>query len=314
MEMLVTGIAAGTIAAGVVIIIAGIGELLVEHTGAMNIGLDGMIAMGAVTAVVVVNGYIPNVWLGLLGAALVGLLVGVFFAFLTIRLKLGQLYVGLAFNFIGNGFARLIGKPYSAVPTAVTLAPIRIPFLADIPVLGPALFNQNIMVYFAYFFLPWAAYYLLFKTRHGLFVRATGQNPSAADACGIPVEKLRFRYMVLDGMLCGISGAYLTLSLTPSWSDNVVAGVGWVALTLVIFARWNPVYLVLGALIFGGTRALSYIVQVQDWAIHSSFLGMAPYLVTIILIAIPFLISRQEEHVRVGIGPAALGTDFHRER
>lgn len=313
METLVTGIIGGTIAAGVVIIIAGIGELLVEHTGAMNIGLDGMIALGAVSAVIVVNGYIPNVWLGLLASAFVGLLVGVFFAFMVIHLKLGQFYIGLAFNFIGNGLARLVGRPYNAIPSAATFAPIRIPFLADIPVLGPTLFNQNILVYMAYFFIPWIAYYILFKTRHGLNIRAAGQNPSAADACGVPVDKLRFRYMVLDGVLCGISGAYLTLSLTPSWSDNVVAGVGWVAITLVIFARWNPIYLVLGALVFGGTRALSYIVQVQDWGIHSSLLGMAPYLVTIILIAIPFLFSRQEEQVRVGIGPASLGIDFQRE-
>jgi simple sugar transport system permease protein len=119
--------------------------------------------------------------------------------------------------------------------------------------------------------------------------------------------------MVFDGILCGISGAYLTLSLTPSWSDHVVAGVGWVAFTLVIFSGWNPKYLVLGALVFGGTRATSYIIQIQGWGIHPSFLGMAPYLVTIILVAIPFLISRQEERMRIGIGPAARGTDFMRE-
>lgn len=313
MEFLITTILAGTIAAGVVIVIAGIGELLVEHTGAMNIGLDGMIALGAVTAIIVVNGWIPNVWLGLLAATIVGLLVGLFFAFLTIQMKVGQFYVGLAFNFLGNGLAQLIGRSHKAVPAAATFAPIRIPFLADIPVIGPALFNQNILIYFAYFLLPWVAYYLLFKTRHGLNMRAAGQNPAAADACGTDVNKLRFRYMVLDGVLCGICGAYITLSLTPAWSDNVIAGAGWIAITLVIFSRWNPIYLVGGALIFGGTKSLSYIVQVLDWGISSSFLGMAPYVITIILIAVPFLISRHKEQARVGIGPAALSTDFLRE-
>jgi len=313
MESVISGAIWSLVAAGGVIVIAGIGELLAERTGVINIGIEGIMAMGAVIGVLVVNRWVPNAWLGLLGAALVGLFLGILFALASVKIKANQLLVGLAFAFMGDGLSRHIGRPVAAMPIHDWFRPIRVPILGDIPVLGDGLFNHNVLVYLAYFALPVLAYVLISKTRHGLAIRATGQNPAAADASGVRVDQVRFIYTSLAGMLFAISGAYLTLALTRVWTDGVVSGRGWIAITLVFLSRLNPFYLVLGALLFGGATSVGYIVQIQNWGISSFVLGMLPYIVTMALLLISSPIRRRRRKAQAGLYPAALSLPYHRE-
>jgi general nucleoside transport system permease protein len=311
MELVIVGAIFSTVSAAALIVIAGLGELMAERTGVMNIGIEGVMAIGAVTGVLTVNQWVPNVWLGMLAAALVGLLFGVIFAFTCVKLKANQLLAGLALSFLGDGLSRQIGNSIAGQPALARFEAVRLPLLGSIPVLGDALFNHNIMVYLA-FALPIAAYVILFRTHHGVAIRAVGQNPAAADTSGVQVDRLRFVYSALAGLLFGVAGGYLGLALTRGWTEGVVAGRGWIALTLVYFSRWNPVVLLLGALLFGGITSLSFILQIQDWGINSQFLGMLPYVVTLLLILISSILRKRAQR-QLGIGPAALAQPYYRE-
>jgi ABC-type uncharacterized transport system permease subunit len=311
MELVFVGAIFSTVSAAALIVIAGLGELMAERTGVMNIGIEGVMAIGAVTGVLTVNQWVPNVWLGMLGAALVGLLFGVIFAFTCVKLKANQLLAGLALSFLGDGLSRQIGNSIAGQPALDRFEAVRLPLLGGIPVLGDSLFNHNIMVYLA-FALPIAAYVILFRSHHGVSIRAVGQNPAAADTSGIQVDRLRFVYSALAGMLFGVAGGYLGLALTRGWTEGVVAGRGWIALTLVYFSRWNPLVLLLGALLFGGVTSLSFILQIQDWGINSQFLGMLPYVVTLLLIFISSILRKRAQR-QLGIGPAALAQPYYRE-
>jgi ABC-type uncharacterized transport system permease subunit len=313
MEEVITGMIATTVAAGALIVIAGIGELISERTGVMNLSLEGMISMGAVTAIIIVNRVSPNVYLAVAGAALVGFLMALIFALAAVIVKVDQFIAGMALWFVGIGLSGELGKSYVGRLAQAHFLPIKIPFFSDIPVIGPGLFNQSILVYVAYLILPALAIYLLFKTRHGLNIRSVGQNPLVADSCGIPVDRFRLFYVLLGGTLSGVAGAYLTLSLTPGWSNGVVAGKGWIAFSLVIFANWNPLYVVLGALLFGAATSIGFAVQIQGWNIPSAFLFMLPYLITLILMLVSKLFQKQRGIDNNGIGPAALGIPFFRE-
>jgi simple sugar transport system permease protein len=312
MEQIITGMIASSIAAGALIVIAGMGELMLQRTGVYNLSLEGMISMGAITAIIVVS-IIPNVYVGVVGAAFVGVLMAFFFALSAVTIKVDQYMAGLALWFVGVGLSGELGKSYTGQIAQVQFSPIKIPFLSDIPIIGQGIFNQSVLVYVAYFILPALAYYVLFKTRHGLNLRSVGQNPLVSDGCGIPVDTIRFFYTLIGGALCGVAGAYLTLSLTPGWANGVVAGRGWIAFALVIFANWNPLYIVLGALLFGAATSIGFAVQIQGWNIPSSFLFMLPYLTTLVLMFLSNLIRRQRGIDATGIGPAALGTPFYRE-
>jgi general nucleoside transport system permease protein len=313
MESVITGAIASVITVGALIIIAGIGEIMAERTGVLNIGIEGIMAMGGAVGALIVNAYVPNVWIALLGGALIGAILGAVFAFASVTLKANQLLVGLAFSFIGNGLSYLIGDSVSNRPTLDRFENIRIPFLADIPLIGEGLFNQNVLVYVAYFVLPIAAYWIIFRTRHGIAIRSVGQDPAAADASGINVHNMRFFYTTFAGMMFGIAGIYLTLALTRNWTEGIVAGRGWIILTLVFFSRLSPISLVLGALLFGGATSLSYIVQVQGWGINSYFLGMLPYVVTLLLITITNLRARRGDSDKAGLIPAMLTLPYFRE-
>jgi simple sugar transport system permease protein len=313
MESVITGVLWSVLTVGAIIVFAGIGEIMAERTGVLNIGIEGIMAMGGAAGVLAVNAYFPNVWFGLLGGALIGGILGALFALAAVTLKANQLLVGLAFSFIGNGLAEVIAEPVANDPTLAQFQAIRIPMLADIPLLGEALFNHNVLVYIAYFVLPVAAYLLLFKTRHGLAIRAVGQDPAAADASGISVHNMRFLYTTFAGMMFGIAGAYLTLALTRSWIHGVIAGRGWIVLTLVFFSRLSPTFLVFGSLLFGGATSLAFFVQVQGVGINSYILGMLPYIITLLLILLTNLNRRRSHPVEVGLNPASLAQPYHRE-
>jgi len=307
---LIAGLIQTSVLAGGVLALAALGEVLAERVGVVNLGVEGLIAMGAITAIATVVA-VPNPALGVLAALLVGLAIGAVFAFATVVVRANQVLCGLALTLIGTGLAATIGKSYSGMPAPVTFAPIAIPVLSEIPVIGRGLFTQNILVYLIYIVLPIALHYLMFRTRHGLNMRAVGENPAAADAAGIPVQQMRFWYTAIGAALAAGAGAYLTLAFVPSWSEGVVAGRGWIAVSLVIFAGFRPLNAVGAALLFGLITSLGFVGQARNWPIAAPLLSMLPYLGTIAFIIVPVLAFPRIK--RFMAAPAALGESYFRD-
>jgi len=307
---LIAGLIQTSILAGGVLALAALGEVLAERVGVVNLGVEGLMAVGAITGIATVVA-VPSPLLGFFLALLVGLLAGMVFAVATVYVRANQVLCGLALTLMGTGLAATIGKAYSGMPAPATFAPIPIPLLSDIPLLGRALFTQNILVYLIYIILPLALHYLMFRTRHGLDMRAVGENPAAADAAGIPVQQIRFWYVSAGAALAAGAGAYLTLAFVPSWSEGVVAGRGWIAVALVIFAGYRPINAVLAALVFGLITSLGFVGQARNWPIAAPVLSMLPYLGTIALIIVPVLAWQKVR--RMMAAPAALGEPYFRD-
>ncbi len=309
MEIL-AGLLQTSILAGGVLALAALGEVLAERVGVVNLGVEGLMALGAITGIATVVAT-PNATLGMICALGVGTIVGMIFATATVILRANQVLCGLALTLMGTGLAATLGKAYSGMPAPATFTIVAIPYLSDIPLLGRALFTQNIPVYVIYVVLPIALHYVMFRTRHGLNLRAVGENPAAADAAGIPVRKFRFWYVTAGSALAAAAGAYLTLAFVPSWSEGVVAGRGWIAVALVIFAGYRPVNAVLAALLFGCITSLGFVGQARNWPIAAPILSMLPYLGTIALIIVPVLTWRRMR--RLMAAPAALGEPYYRD-
>ena len=307
---LIAGLIQTSILAGGVLALAALGEVLAERVGVVNLGVEGLMAVGAITGIATVVA-VPSPLLGFFLALLVGSLAGMVFAVATVYVRANQVLCGLALTLMGTGLAATIGKAYSGMPAPATFAPIPIPLLSDIPLLGRALFTQNILVYLIYIILPLALHYLMFRTRHGLDMRAVGENPAAADAAGIPVQQIRFWYVSAGAALAAGAGAYLTLAFVPSWSEGVVAGRGWIAVALVIFAGYRPINAVLAALLFGLITSLGFVGQARNWPIAAPVLSMLPYLGTIALIIVPVLAWQKVR--RMMAAPAALGEPYFRD-
>lgn len=307
---LVAGLIQTAILAGGVLALAALGEVLAERVGVVNLGVEGLIALGAITGIATVVA-IPSPALGLVLAMLVGLVAGMVFATATVIIRANQILCGLALTLMGTGIAATVGKAYSGIPAPVIFPPIAIPFLSDLPVVGRALFSHNILVYLIYIVLPFALHHLLFRTRHGLDLRAVGENPAAADAAGIPVARIRFWYVSAGAALAAGAGAYLTLAFVPSWSEGVVAGRGWIAVALVIFAGYRPWTAVGAALLFGMITSLGFVGQARNWPIAAPVLSMLPYLGTIALMIVPVLAWQKVR--RLMAAPAALGEPYFRD-
>jgi general nucleoside transport system permease protein len=307
---IIAGLLQTSILAGGVLALAALGEVLSERVGVVNLGVEGLMALGAIMAIAIVTAS-PNPALGLIGALGVGFVVGMIFASATVVLRANQVLCGLALTLMGTGLAATIGKAYSGMPARATFAPVEIPYLSEIPLLGRALFTQNILVYLIYIVLPVALHFIMFRTRHGLNLRAVGENPAAADAAGISVQKFRFWYVAAGSSLAAGAGAYLTLAFVPSWSEGVVAGRGWIAVALVIFAGYRPINAVLAALLFGAITSLGFVGQARNWPIAAPILSMLPYLGTIALIIMPVLAWHRVR--RLMAAPAALGEPYYRD-
>jgi general nucleoside transport system permease protein len=307
---LISGLLQTSILAGGVLALAALGEVLAERVGVVNLGVEGLMALGAISAIATVIAT-PNPALGFVVALGIGVLVGMIFAAATVILRANQVLCGLALTLMGTGVAATVGKAYSGMPAPATFAPVAIPYLSDIPLLGRAIFTQNILVYLIYIVLPVILHLIMFRTRHGLNMRAVGENPAAADAAGIPVQKFRFWYVVAGSALASGAGAYLTLAFVPSWSEGVVAGRGWIAVALVIFAGYRPINAVLAALLFGCITSLGFIGQARNWPIAAPILSMLPYLGTIALIIVPVLAWHRVR--RLMAAPAALGEPYYRD-
>jgi general nucleoside transport system permease protein len=259
METLASILAIAIIAGGS-LVYGTIGEIFTERSGILNLGVEGMMIMGAVTGFAAAL-HSQSAWVGLFVAMLVAGLMALIHAFLTISLRADQVVSGLALTLFGTGLSSFLGQRLGpgGTPLVGLMGPrfrtISLPVLSDIPFLGPVLFNQDILIYIMYILVP-ASWFFLYKTRPGLNLRAVGESPQTADAMGVNVTKLRYFYTVLGGMLVGAGGAHLSLAYTPGWAEHLTGGRGWIVIALVIFATWDPARAVVGALLFGGVNAI----------------------------------------------------------
>jgi general nucleoside transport system permease protein len=311
MTTILTGILTTAALAGAVLALAALGGMLANGVGVLNLGLEGLMALGGITGIITVS-VIPNPYVGFLAALLVGALFGAIFAFATVVLQASQVLCGLALTIAGAGIAGTVGPSYAGQHAGAVFQGLKVPLLSDIPILGPALFSQNVLIYLAFVILPVGFYVLLYRTRHGMNMRAVGENPAAADAAGIPVRWIRFVYVTIGSAVSATSGAYLTLAFIPSWSEGITAGRGWISVALVIFAGYQPIHIAIGALLFGCVSALSYVGQAQNWAVPSAILSMLPYIATLAAMMIPKLFLK---NMRAwGAAPQALGTAYFRDQ
>jgi ABC-type uncharacterized transport system permease subunit len=301
---------AAAIVAGTPLLFATLGEILIERVGNLNLGVEGMMLMGAVIGFLVgLN--TGNVFAALIGAMVAGAFGGLIFAFLTITLRANQVVTGLALATFGSGFSTLIGKQLvgQTAPAAVKsfFTPYSIPLLSDIPVIGSIFFKQDAFVYLGYILAIVIGIYL-YKTSKGLNLRAIGENPGCADAASINITLYKYIHILMGGALCGLGGAYLSLVYIPNWQENVVAGRGWIAIALVIFSAWNPYKAILGAFLFGGLDIIGFRLQGAGIHISQYLVDMLPYLVTIgILVVVSMKKSKRNAP------PKNLGTPYFRE-
>jgi len=310
LALLVNVLAAG-VRSGTPILFATVGEIFAERAGVLNLGVEGMMLMGAMSAFGVAHAT-GNPWLGLLAAVGVGGLLALLHAFITVTLRADQVVSGLALTFLGSGLSAVLGAPLVQVRQAPRLPSWSVPLLADIPVVGPIFFQHNVAVYLGFLLVPLAWFYL-YRTRWGLELRAVGEYPAAADVLGVNVFLVRYVYVIVGGGLAGLAGASLSLAVTPLWIEGMTAGQGWIAVGLVIFAGWDPVRAAFGAYLFGAIRRLPLDAQSIPFFLRNPtygyFLNMLPYLFTIIVLVIG---SREALRRRVG-APAALGIPYVRE-
>lgn len=292
-----------TLSAGTPLAIAGMGLLINERVGVLNLGAEGMMLVAAVSGFAVAF-HSGSAWLGLGAGAFAGAAVAAIFGWLVIWLNTNQYATGLAVSLFGSGFSAFVGVDYVGRQLVDRGAP-SIPVLRDLPLLGPALFQQHPMVYLAMALAPVTALFL-YRTRAGLILRSIGEAPQSAHALGYPVRLIRLSAVMAGGALCGVSGAYLSIVYTPLWVEGMVAGRGWIALALTVFATWRPARILLGAYLFGGATMLQLHLQAQGVQVGSQFMSMLPYVATIVVLV---LISRNAGWIRLNM-PASLGKPF----
>lgn len=299
-----TELLTAAIEAGTPLLLTTLGEIYAERSGILNLGVEGVMALGAVTAfyVTLLTGSIP---LGLSAACLAGLALASLHAFTSITIRSNQVISGLALAMLGLGLSSLMGKALIGIPLPNPLERVEIPLLSGISLIG-AFFRQNPMTYLTYV-LTVVLWFILFKTRTGVCIRMVGENPRAADAVGVNVNLTRYLCSLLGGALAGLGGAYLSTAYTPAWVEGMTAGQGWISLALVIFAAWNPLYAPIGAYLFGGIRVLQY--RLQPLGVSPPLLLSLPYVCTIAALAV---FSSERVRRRVG-APAALGKPYSRE-
>ena len=307
------------VASGTVLLFATIGEIFAERSGILNLGVEGMMLIGAMSgfSTALATG---NPWLGVLAAVIAAGLLSLVHALICITLHGDQVVSGLALTFLGTGLSLVFGEGLSKAGAVSLLPSFSIPLVSSIPLLGPILFmNQNIMVYLGYLLVPLAGYYI-YRTRPGMHLRAVGEFPAAADALGINVYALRYFYVSVGGMLAGVAGATISLAVSPGWFSHLTtSGQGWIAIGLVIFAQWDPLRAALGAYSFGALRRMILEIQGPRFLFglknpffynpyFGFFLQMLPYAFTIVVLVIG---SREAIRKRIG-APASLGLPYIR--
>ncbi len=302
-----TATLAAAIPAGTAILYACLGELLSERAGVLNLGVEGMMLMGALGGFAA-SQWSGSAWIGALAALVVGGAMATIHALLTVTLRANQVVSGLALTLFGGGLSAFLGQDLVGQTPKDAFHKLAAPGLAEIPRLGTILFRQDALVYASYLVVP-LLWLFVFRTRPGLHLRALGERPEAADAMGVSVAALRYGYVIAGGALAGLGGAAISLGTNPGWSENMTAGRGWIAVALVIFAGWNPARAAVGAYLFGGVEAGQFRLQGAGVGVSPFFLSMLPYLFTIIVLV---LATRETARRRIG-APAALGRPYLRE-
>ncbi|MEO8542903.1 MAG: ABC transporter permease [Betaproteobacteria bacterium] len=295
---------AATLNAGTVLALASLGLLINEKVGIVNLGAEGMMLCAAIAgfAAVVHTG---SDWLGFAAGIAAGAVLAAVFGLLVIWLNTNQYATGLALTLFGGGFSAFVGTGYvqARMPERPNFA---IPWLSDIPLVGPALFRHHPLVYLTVLFAL-ALIWFMYRTRSGLIMRSVGESPESAHALGYPVRRIRLLAVVAGGAMCGLAGAYLSIIYTPLWVEGMVSGKGWIALALTTFATWRPARVLMGAYLFGGVTMLQFHLQAIGVEVPSQFLTMLPYVATIVVLA---LISRNPQWIRINM-PASIGKPFY---
>jgi simple sugar transport system permease protein len=300
----VVAIALAALGAGTPLVFAALGELVTEKSGVLNLGVEGMMVMGAVCGFVVASES-GSLWLGVLAALLAGTAMAGLFAVLTLTFQANQVAAGLALTIFGVGASAFIGLDYTSV--ALTgIQPVHIPLLSELPVVGSLISALDPLMYVSFAMLG-AVSWFLYRTRFGLVLRAVGEAPESAHAIGCAVIRIRYLAVLFGGAMAGLGGAYLALVYTPLWVEAMSAGRGWISLALVVFATWRPLRVMLGAYLFGGITIIQFHAQAMGVDLPSQLLSMLPYLATIVVLV---LISRDVKTIRLN-APASLGMSYH---
>jgi len=285
------------------ILLAGLGELVVEKSGVLNLGVEGMMITGAVSGFIVAI-LTGNPFLGFLAAAAGGAFLSLLFGILTQVLLSNQVATGLALTLFGLGLSAMMGQEYVGIKAPV-IDKLNFPVLSDLPLVGRALFQHDVLVYFSIFLVALVWAFMTF-TRGGMILRAVGENHTAAHALGYKVVRIRLLAILFGGASAGLGGAYISLVLVPTWTEGMTAGAGWIALAIVVFASWRPMRILIGAYLFGGVTVLQLNLQAAGSTIPVELLSISPYVITILVLVI---ISRRR--ASAGSAPADLGKSFH---
>jgi len=302
MESILISVLTRTLIAGTPLLLGTLGEIITERSGVLNLGVEGMMAVGAMSAftVTLITG---SPWLGLLAAVLAGALAAGLHAFVCVSLRANQVVSGLALTMLGLGVSGLFGRPFIGRPLPQKLNAVRIPGLAEIPVVGRIFFSQDPLFYLAVV-LGILLWILLSRTRWGIQIRSVGENPAAAEVQGVDVARVRYLCVVLGGALAGMAGAHLSLVYSKSWTEGLTGGRGWIVIALTIFALWNPLRAFLGAFLFGCIFVLQYLLQ--PIGVPPNFLAMMPYLATLAVL----LAGGLRKDRRRLLAPAKLGEPY----
>ncbi|MCJ7790419.1 MAG: ABC transporter permease [Candidatus Atribacteria bacterium] len=289
---------------GTPLLLGTLGEIYAERSGVLNLGVEGMMIMGAYSAFT--TAYITgNPWLGILMGAVVGGAFSLIHAFTSVTLKANQVVSGLSLTMLGLGLSGVLGRGWEGKPLPASLPKITVSSLSKIPYLGSILFEgQNLIVYLTILLVP-LLWYILYRTRIGITIRSVGESPATADSLGINVDRVRYICVFLGGVLAGVAGGYLSVAYRPAWTEGMTAGTGWIVIALTIFAFWNPAYGMLGAYLFAALYHLSY--RLQPW-VSPELLKAMPYIFAILVL---ILVSRGTLQKRMG-APAALALPYTR--
>ncbi|MBM3353758.1 MAG: ABC transporter permease [Betaproteobacteria bacterium] len=304
MTELLVPIVVATLAAGTPLVFAALGELVAEKSGVLNLGVEGMMLVGAIAAfaATVASG---SAWVGVLAGMLAGAAMSFVFAVLALTLQANQVAAGLALSLFGLGLSAFAGKPLESVALQAPQA-VPVPLLSEIPLLGPMLFSHQPLVYLSWLMAVLVSLFL-YRSRAGLVLRAVGESPASATAIGYPAIAIRYLATLFGGAMAGIAGAFLSIVYTPMWVEGMTAGRGWIALALVVFATWRPARVLAGAYLFGGVTMLQFFAQGAGVAVASQLLSSLPYLATIVVLV---LISRNPHTIRLN-APVSLGKPYH---